>query len=197
MGRLRPPGRACHVGPREGCDDGNEIDDDECTNACALPTCGDGIVNGDETCDDANDDDTDDCPMTCQSAMCGDGFVHAGFEDCDDGHDEAGDFCTTAVVVPTLRAVAAGRRTTVTSPTGQPSGLPAQATAWQRSRPARRSADVARVEQCACTTRARDTDRTGDRVHLGVAVLRDWRRRVRASIGGRMPHLVGVHGPVL
>ena len=28
----------------EECDDGNEVDDDGCTNACTLPACGDSVV---------------------------------------------------------------------------------------------------------------------------------------------------------
>src|SRR5690606_3094594 len=35
-----------HLDPGEACDDGNRVDDDACTNACALPRCGDGIVQG-------------------------------------------------------------------------------------------------------------------------------------------------------
>ena len=36
----------------EGCDDGNDIDDDVCTNACILFTCGDGQLQPGEACDD-------------------------------------------------------------------------------------------------------------------------------------------------
>jgi cysteine-rich repeat protein len=51
----------------EACDDGNDVDDDECTNACALPVCGDGIIqagNG-EACDDGNLDAGDGCTASC------------------------------------------------------------------------------------------------------------------------------------
>ena len=40
------------VGADEECDDGNDIDTDECTNACTIAVCGDGIVGPDEVCDD-------------------------------------------------------------------------------------------------------------------------------------------------
>jgi cysteine-rich repeat protein len=61
------------VGPGEMCDDGNQEDTDECTNACAPASCGDTIVNaGVEECDDGNADDTDACLATCLAAKCGD-----------------------------------------------------------------------------------------------------------------------------
>ncbi len=88
----------CGDGEIEGgeeCDDGNDDDTDDCTNACLLPTCGDGIVyKGVEQCDDGNDDDTDVCTSLCKDAKCGDGFVYAGFEACDDGNDDNNDACT-------------------------------------------------------------------------------------------------------
>jgi len=43
---TRPPG--CGDGdldPGEECDDGNDINTDECTNACRIAICGDGIMN--------------------------------------------------------------------------------------------------------------------------------------------------------
>jgi cysteine-rich repeat protein len=86
----------------EGCDDGNMIDSDECTNACALPACGDGIVQMGEGCDDGNMDNTDDCPDdaqnggTCQAASCGDGFLFTGMETCDDGNMVDDDGCSNA-----------------------------------------------------------------------------------------------------
>ena len=37
------------------CDDGNQDDNDACTNACAPASCGDTIVQADvEECDDGN-----------------------------------------------------------------------------------------------------------------------------------------------
>lgn len=54
------------AGPGEACDDGNAIDTDDCTNACELPVCGDGIVwEGNEECDDSNPNDWDACHNDC------------------------------------------------------------------------------------------------------------------------------------
>ncbi len=51
----------------EACDDGNDVEDDECTNACQLPACGDGILhpNAGEACDDGNVLSGDACTQTC------------------------------------------------------------------------------------------------------------------------------------
>src|SRR5690606_2612309 len=51
----------------EECDDGNQVDDDECSNACAVATCGDGIVQAvlGETCDDGNTASGDSCSSNC------------------------------------------------------------------------------------------------------------------------------------
>ena len=59
----------------EECDDGNPVDDDGCSNACALPLCGDSIVQMGEECDDGNPENTDTCLDTCVLATCGDTFV--------------------------------------------------------------------------------------------------------------------------
>jgi cysteine-rich repeat protein len=94
-----PPTSTCGdriVTGLEGCDDGNKIDTDDCTNTCIQASCGDGIIHtGVEQCDDGNGDDTDDCPTTCKVAFCGDGFVHAGVEECDDGNTVSGDGCSS------------------------------------------------------------------------------------------------------
>ncbi len=37
------------IGADEPCDDGNQIDLDGCSNTCTLPTCSDGLRNGDES----------------------------------------------------------------------------------------------------------------------------------------------------
>lgn len=79
--------------PGEACDDGNGIDDDACTNKCALPTCGDGIKQANEACDDQNLDNTDGCLQTCVLASCGDSFVWAGQEECDDQNSDETDGC--------------------------------------------------------------------------------------------------------
>lgn len=51
----------------EQCDDGNDVDTDQCTNKCKKATCGDGIVRtGVETCDDGNTDNGDGCESNCQ-----------------------------------------------------------------------------------------------------------------------------------
>jgi cysteine-rich repeat protein len=82
----------------EECDDGNQVDNDQCTNACELPRCGDGILqtSNREECDDGNTDDTDDCVADCKAATCGDGYLHAGVEECDDGNLSSNDECLTS-----------------------------------------------------------------------------------------------------
>ena len=82
------------VDPGETCDDGNKDDDDDCTNACTVAACGDGIVNVKgampEGCDDgAENGDTAACLSTCEPASCGDGLVQEGVEGCDDGDKNA------------------------------------------------------------------------------------------------------------
>jgi cysteine-rich repeat protein len=64
------PGPVCGDGIVEGdeeCDDGNDLDDDDCTNACTLPVCGDGVVQEHlgEACDDGNTLAGDECGATC------------------------------------------------------------------------------------------------------------------------------------
>jgi len=79
---------SCGDGKREGveaCDDGNVIDGDGCSGACALEpdchagtctsTCGDGIKLAPEECDDGNVAADDGCSADCQ--------LEAGFS-CDD-----------------------------------------------------------------------------------------------------------------
>mgnify|MGYP002137946493 CR=1 FL=1 len=86
-----------HVDPGEACDDGNDGDqDDDCTDLCAAPACGDGFVqpNHGEQCDDGGaNDDGGACTTGCALAVCGDGLVHAGVEACDDGDDDDTDEC--------------------------------------------------------------------------------------------------------
>ncbi len=81
----------------EACDDGNDIETDECLSTCELAGCGDGFVQeGVEDCDDANDIDSDECPSTCFAASCGDGFIWEGMEECDAAGEAADcdDDCT-------------------------------------------------------------------------------------------------------
>jgi len=44
------------LGPFAGdvYDNGNDVDDDACTNACAAASCGDKLVQAPEECDDGN-----------------------------------------------------------------------------------------------------------------------------------------------
>jgi len=85
----------------EACDDGADGDnDDECTDLCLLPACGDGFVQASlgETCDEAlANDDGGACTTACELAACGDGLVHAGVEDCDQGANNSDTgACTSA-----------------------------------------------------------------------------------------------------
>ena len=76
----------------EGCDDGNDIDGDACTNACTIARCGDGVLGPDESCDDGNDSNLDRCTNACEDARCGDGFSGPN-EECDDGDNINGNGC--------------------------------------------------------------------------------------------------------
>ena len=65
----------------EQCDDGNNNNNDKCTNDCKLPRCGDGFVQSGEQCDDGNVVDGDQCSSEClEPDPDGDGF-------CDNGKD--------------------------------------------------------------------------------------------------------------
>jgi len=57
------------------------------TTASVEPTCGDGIIQGDEKCDDGIAENMlgAACLPTCVAARCGDGFLQAGVEECDLG----------------------------------------------------------------------------------------------------------------
>ncbi|MBL9102788.1 MAG: DUF4215 domain-containing protein [Myxococcales bacterium] len=85
----------------EGCDDGNEDDEDACPSgaqgACAgEAACGDGLVwAGQEECDDGNTMNGDGCEEDCTetpTAECGNGVMEAG-EGCDDGNAVDEDGC--------------------------------------------------------------------------------------------------------
>ena len=60
----------------EFCDDGDDVDENRCTNRCRFAACGDGIVRSDltsdevgfEACDDGNFEDNDACTNGCQNA---------------------------------------------------------------------------------------------------------------------------------
>jgi cysteine-rich repeat protein len=81
----------------EECDDGNLVEDDECSNGCVLPVCGDDVIEGLELCDDANMVDDDACPNDC-IPDCGDMLVQ-GPEECDDGNMVAEDECLNECVL--------------------------------------------------------------------------------------------------
>ena len=96
----------------EDCDDGNDINTDNCLTGCRAARCGDGFVRAHltihdpeyEACDDGNLDDTDGCTSECRLARCGDGFVRAdlepgedGYEACDDGNRFTRDACVDCV----------------------------------------------------------------------------------------------------
>ena len=62
----------------EECDDGNQVDDDGCTNACTEPVCGDGILQesvtpSPEECDEGADNSNSGwCLEDCSIGFCGD-----------------------------------------------------------------------------------------------------------------------------
>ncbi len=103
---VAPP--ACNDGvldANEQCDDGNQADNDACTNDCRAAFCGDGIIRADisdlenptaESCDDGNaTDDANGCSAECKvNAICGDEVVQSLFETCDDGNLEDFDGCS-------------------------------------------------------------------------------------------------------
>jgi cysteine-rich repeat protein len=82
------------VQANEECDDGNESDQDECTNRCENAACGDGILQvGVEACDDGNLDINDGCSDECaREQQCGNGR-REGEEQCDDGNNIDTDAC--------------------------------------------------------------------------------------------------------
>ncbi len=77
----------------EECDDGNDVNDDACTELCKLPFCGDGYLNNSEECDDADEDNTDNCTSECALPKCGDGYLN-GTDECDDGNSVDSDGCS-------------------------------------------------------------------------------------------------------
>ena len=58
----------------------------------AVPSCGDGRVNGAEICDDGNDIEGDGCDTNCTISACGN-EIKGGDEACDDGNQIDGDGC--------------------------------------------------------------------------------------------------------
>jgi cysteine-rich repeat protein len=79
--------------PDEVCDDGNFVNGDGCTVACAAAVCGNAIVEVSEQCDDGNLTNGDGCSATCQTNVCGNGTIESG-EQCDDSNTVNGDGCS-------------------------------------------------------------------------------------------------------
>ena len=82
----------------EACDDGDDDNNDGCTNACTVATCGDGYVQSGEACDDGDSASGDGCTSDCTAvedgytcategdpctSSCGDGVRAVGAEACD------------------------------------------------------------------------------------------------------------------
>jgi len=79
----------------EQCDDGNQVDGDSCSPACAITLCGNGLLEGEEQCDDDNIKSGDACSQVCRLEVCGDGFIQKNnHEECDDSNTVPGDGCT-------------------------------------------------------------------------------------------------------
>jgi cysteine-rich repeat protein len=99
IGRILPRWFAQLIGQQnscaqEQCDDGDTVNTDECTNTCALPKCGDGIVQTAiaEQCDDGDPINNDECANNCKLPRCGDSIVQFN-EGCDDGNTNNTDSC--------------------------------------------------------------------------------------------------------
>ena len=92
----------------EACDDGNNVDGDDCSANCQSDeTCGNSTTddlfpdpNDNETCDDGNTIDSDDCSNDCQDRVCGNGIQPCcgnnpvPANECDDGNAVIDDGCT-------------------------------------------------------------------------------------------------------
>jgi len=93
----------CGNGVTEGaeqCDDGNQNNNDNCTNACRNKVCGDGFTQPGEQCDDGNQNQNDACKNNCTNNVCGDQIVNPDTEECDDGNQVNNDGCTNACTSP-------------------------------------------------------------------------------------------------
>ena len=114
------------VHPDEGCDDGNGVAGDGCSDFCQVEggwtctgepsvctlNCGNGAIDPGEACDDGATVGGDGCSSTCLvesgyecsgspsscHLICGNGALDAG-EACDDGNTIDGDGCTSACTV--------------------------------------------------------------------------------------------------
>jgi len=94
----------------EGCDDGNNVSGDGCSDTCAAevanPVCGNGTREVGEACDDGNGSTGDGCSATCVvESVCGNGTREQG-EACDDGNTASGDGCSPTCQVESATACA-------------------------------------------------------------------------------------------
>lgn len=72
------------------------------------PSCGNGIVEGDEICDDGPAA-TSQCDDDCTVPACGDNNINASAnETCDDGNDLPGDTCSMSCIDTEIQDVALG-----------------------------------------------------------------------------------------
>lgn len=90
---VTEPGEACDAGAGN-----SDIQPNACRTNCALPRCGDFVVDEQygEYCDQGtanSDSQPDTCRTNCQPPLCGDG-VRDSAEQCDDGNIIAGDGCS-------------------------------------------------------------------------------------------------------
>jgi cysteine-rich repeat protein len=76
----------------EGCDDGNQNNNDNCSNSCVSASCGNSTLNPGEECDDGNSNESDACTNLCRLNVCGDGKTRAGVEECDTNPATVGGF---------------------------------------------------------------------------------------------------------
>jgi len=77
----------------ETCDDGDQDNEDGCTELCLPPYCGDGFDQVGEGCDDGGESAT--CDEDCTPAICGDERTNeTAEEECDDGDVDNQDDCT-------------------------------------------------------------------------------------------------------
>ena len=80
----------------EQCDDGNLVDGDSCSPACAITLCGNGLLEAPEECDDDNLQSSDGCSQVCRFEICGDGIIQKNNqEECDDANNLSGDGCSS------------------------------------------------------------------------------------------------------
>jgi cysteine-rich repeat protein len=101
-----------NLDPFEQCDDGNLLDGDSCSGACAATPCGNGVQEGAEQCDDGNIQSGDGCSRTCRLEVCGDNIVQpSNREECDDGNLTSMDGCSsTCQIEPDRMAFIADER---------------------------------------------------------------------------------------